>query len=147
MSVWLVWFVLKVSRPRLSPGGRGTTESVCSHSMIPFVIFIDVTIFYNCYFGFVCLCLCRWALYTEHTLHPGGFPSLLYNLQLKIYPHCWFMVPGTAFIGPKWKANKVFIDTYITSHYALRLVKILYPVLPLGDRSGNSLHSTLVLCH
>lgn len=35
-------FVLKVS-----PGGRGTTESVCLYSRITFVFFIDIQIFYS----------------------------------------------------------------------------------------------------
>lgn len=162
-TVWVVWFVLKVSRPRLSPGGRGTAGSVYSHSRISFLIFIDVddddfplSAVINVLSVFVCIvcvCVCTGGhlcvIYLEHALHSGAFPLSLTlwckcsTLLLKIYLQQWFMGPA-AFIGPKWKANKVFIDTYISSCNALWLVKFLYPVLPLG---GNSLHSTLVLCH
>lgn len=64
----------------MSPGGRGTTESVYSHSRIPFVIFIDVQIFLLCAVIFIlCVCVCAGGLffsviYVEHALHSGVFP-------------------------------------------------------------------------
>ena len=83
MTVSVVWFVLGVSRPLVSPGGRGTAWSVYSTSRISFVIFSECC--YNssvfqcvhcvCPGGYVCVCVCVrvcvCACCVEHALHSG----------------------------------------------------------------------------
>lgn len=86
-----VWFVLKVSRPLMAPGGRETPVSVYSHSKISFVIYTDFQIFflfawwYCVYSPCVCVAVAGFSLFFAlwTTFLSKALPTLLiYDARL-----------------------------------------------------------------